>query len=246
MVKKLGLGVLSAALLAAGAAHADLAPPPGAVLDVAALSSTTIQAYTQYSVSFTAGQADTYISFLFRRDPSYFGFDDTSLTAQGSDVNLLVDPGFEEGPLNSQTPIGWGNFQQTSGIPAQGEVETGSGRGGVSPRTGSYFWDDGAVGAYDGIYQAVATTPGQQYTLSFYLSNPESGDAYSQTGTGIDVLAYEGAALPDGTIVTTPAPPISGAPEPSTWALLLGGVGILGGMLRVAQARRREDEVATA
>ena len=42
---------------------------------------------------------------------------------------------------------------------------------------------------------------------------------------------------------------VSAAPEPETWALFLGGVGLLGGMMRIARARRREDErknIATA
>ncbi len=39
---------------------------------------------------------------------------------------------------------------------------------------------------------------------------------------------------------------VSAAPEPATWALMLGGVGILGGMLRVVAARRREDEATGA
>ena len=34
---------------------------------------------------------------------------------------------------------------------------------------------------------------------------------------------------------------VSAAPEPGTWALMLGGVGMLGLMLRGRQARRRED-----
>ena len=40
------------------------------------------------------------------------------------------------------------------------------------------------------------------------------------------------------------ASPVSAAPEPSAWALMLGGVAFLGAMLRVQRARRREDEVS--
>ena len=42
---------------------------------------------------------------------------------------------------------------------------------------------------------------------------------------------------------------ISAVPEPSVWIMMLGGIGIAGGLLRVARARRREKQfmsVATA
>ena len=38
--------------------------------------------------------------------------------------------------------------------------------------------------------------------------------------------------------------PVPGAPEPGTWALMFGGIAMIGGMLRIANARRRENEVA--
>ena len=38
--------------------------------------------------------------------------------------------------------------------------------------------------------------------------------------------------------------PTSAAPEPGTWALMFGGIAMIGGMLRIAHARRRENEVA--
>lgn len=230
----------SAALAGAGSAYAfDLAPPPGYILDVGAVAGTTTAAYTQFSTTFTANQGVTYVSFLFRRDPSYFAFDDAAVTLGTSGPNLLVDPGFEDGPVGSQVPVGWGNFQQTAGIGAQGVVATGGGRGGEGPHSGNNFWDDGAVGAYDGIYQSIATVVGQQYTLSFWLANPSSGSPYSQTGNGIDVLAYAGADLPGGTIIITPAPPPPSVPEPATWATMVGGFGLIGGALR----RRRRISV---
>ena len=38
--------------------------------------------------------------------------------------------------------------------------------------------------------------------------------------------------------------PASAAPEPAIWALMVGGLAMIGGMLRIANARRREAEVA--
>lgn len=43
---------------------------------------------------------------------------------------------------------------------------------------------------------------------------------------------------------TTFSAAVSAAPEPGLWVLMFGGVGILGAMLRVVQARRRDDEVS--
>ena len=43
---------------------------------------------------------------------------------------------------------------------------------------------------------------------------------------------------------TTILASISAAPEPASWALMVGGVGLLGGMLRLRRARRREDEAS--
>ena len=226
---------IAAALLAGlgltGTASADLAPPTGYILDVAAITPLTSREFVFYTTTFTADSNATFVSFLFRRDPSYFSFDDASVTLGASGPNLLANPGFELGPVDSQNPVGWGNFQQTSGIPATGIVNTGAGRGGEGPNSGLYFWDDGSVGAYDGIYQKLATVAGSTYTLYFYLANPDNGAVYSQTGNGIDVLAYAGDALPDGTVVTAPAPtpPTTGVPEPESIALLgLGSLAMLG------------------
>ena len=83
--------------------------------------------------------------------------------------------------------------------------------------------------------------------LSFSTATIGDFNVYS-TGSGdvalrstIDPVGYPSNGSPVTTISLTP---VSGAPEPSAWALMLGGVGVLGGLLRVAQARRREDEAA--
>lgn len=51
-----------------------------------------------------------------------------------------------------------------------------------------------------------------------------------------------------GTVVISDAA-VAAAPEPGTWALLLGGIGMLGALMRIGKARRDEDavsEIATA
>jgi hypothetical protein len=44
--------------------------------------------------------------------------------------------------------------------------------------------------------------------------------------------------------VAGPTAAISAVPEPGIWVLMFGGIAMIGGMLRIAKARRREDEMA--
>ncbi|MGD0682034.1 MAG: PEP-CTERM sorting domain-containing protein [Terracidiphilus sp.] len=118
---------------------------------------------------------------------------------------------------------------------------------------------NGGASQYDMISQALTTTPGQEYTLNFYLyflgggSNTDfqalwDGTAlldqytstggnveftYSLTGTGSDILEFEGYNhsyadyLSDVTVEATDA-----TPEPSSLWLLGSGLAGLAGMLR--------------
>src|SRR5215475_2075105 len=74
----------------------NCAPPPGAILD---LDGTAIpHNYQQYSINFMATATTTNISFAFREDPAFLFLDDVSVTTGGG-PNLLLNPGFELGPL---------------------------------------------------------------------------------------------------------------------------------------------------
>jgi hypothetical protein len=44
--------------------------------------------------------------------------------------------------------------------------------------------------------------------------------------------------------VAGPTAAISAVPEPGIWVLMFGGIAMIGGMLRIAKARRREEEMA--
>ena len=227
----LRLGPLAAlALLLANQAYANLcppgnpptncAPPAGAILD---LNGTPVpHTYQQYSVMFTATDATTNISFSFREDPAFLGLDDVSVTTGGG-PNLLVNPGFEAGIVGNNAPVGW-TYLNAFGAAAAGVVSTNPSPG---PHTGVDYYRDGAVQAYDGITQAVATAIGSTYTISFWLDDNSALTTFSrlstnrnETGTGgngIDLLVYA------GTIPTL-------APEPASLVLLgsaLLGLGIL-------------------
>ncbi len=192
-------------------------PPAGAILD---LNDTPVpHTYQQYTTSFTATNTTTNVSFSFREDPAFLGLDDVSVTTGGG-ANLVVNSGFELGPVGANAPAGW-TYLNAFGAAAAGVVSSNSSPG---PRSGTLYYRDGAVQAYDGITQAIATTPGSLYTISFWLDDNSglttfsrlstNGDVTDTGGNGIDVLVYAGA--------------IPTLPEPASLALLGGGLAALG------------------
>jgi hypothetical protein len=212
------------------------APPSGAVFDLATssqLPSTGIlSTYTLFNTSFVGDGNTEYVSFAFREVPAFWSIDDTSVTAGADPTNLLGNPGFEQGAttgpadVGTNFPDGWGRWIQPVDLSSIGVVASNSQPGGCTQaNSGTQFWCDGSVEGYDGIDQAISTTSGVTYNVSFYL-NDNSGNDIATSGDGIDMLVYAGDTLPLG------SQPISATPEPPSLVLLGSGLAALGGLVR--------------
>ncbi|MGC2458227.1 MAG: PEP-CTERM sorting domain-containing protein [Gallionellaceae bacterium] len=211
-------GQAFATVCVSGDGAINCAPPTGGILD---LSGTAIpHTYTQYTVGFTATDASTNISFALREDPAFLFLDNISVVdTTTSSGNLLLNGDFESGPVGANQPTDW-TYLNSFGATFAGVVENVSG----SAESGSNYYYDGAVQAYDGISQAIGTTVGDSYDISFWLSDNSGASTFSDISTNGDITNTGGNGI--NLVVYAGAVPTLSVPEPGSLALL--GIGLAG------------------
>ena len=157
------------------------------------LNYTNVGSTQTYNYSFTATTSGAdYIGFAFRQDPGFWTFTAPKVSVSGSSTNLLLNGNLQYGGTVSsygiQAPADWGVWYQNGTYPAAaGFWSTGQ-------------WYDGAVGSYDGIYQAIGVTAGTTYSISFNLSGTDAS-----SNPSIEVGTYAGACA-SGTNIFTCTP----------------------------------------
>jgi len=199
-----------------------------------------LQDYTQYIYNITADSSTTILTFLFRQDPTYWGFDNISLKDSFGN-ELMVNGGFETGDTT-----GWLQVRQ-QGLAMDGVVVPSTvGTTADDSEEENYYWVDGEVEGVDGLAQAIATVTGQTYTLSFWLAGSGGSSSGSQFASfdawsGAPVSTFGGKVMlynsqPTADLIAGIAP----LPEPSTLAQTS-----LGGLAMLWQFRRRNKSPAT-
>ena len=104
--------------------------------------------------------------FCFLNGQNFWAIDDVSVKDLTANTDILLDGGFESHSWDywsAYNSIYYGSGMQTS-------------YSGSSSRSGWWFYCDEQYTHGDGIYQNVTTVIGRNYSISFYLANPQGGN----------------------------------------------------------------------
>ena len=158
---------------------------------------------------------NTPVAFSF-----YAGATTTSVIFAGYDVPSVENLDGISLQLNGTGPnLLDGTFSYTPAINGSSSFQLGN----------SLSFEGLVAGSYDQYAAVAATSVGSHYTLGYGFSELfQDDEGYSQTPNGLTITASE-ASL-------TPA--ISTVPEPTTWAMLIFGIAVIGFTLRKASRNR--------
>ena len=93
----------------------------------------------------------------------------TAIVAYAGPTNLVTNGSFETGDFSGWTPVGDTAF---NGVCSDGSCPVS---GGWNAEDGNYSAYFGPVGDLGGISQTIATTAGDNYTVTFWLALPQGG-----------------------------------------------------------------------
>jgi hypothetical protein len=135
--------------------------------------------WTNLVFNLEATRPSELLEFRFQNNPSYFGFDDISVTP----LALASNGGFETGNFFGWTPSGQTAFDYVANQAAL-------------TRSGLFGAGFGATGTLGYISENVATVPGQPYLLSLWLDSPDGVTPNEFT------VSWNGQTLTDRTNLT--------------------------------------------